>query len=1498
MNSRKLRPGAIRAAVLAVIVAACSRTDAALAPPAAPAATSKHTLASPPKGATPAELAVAAGGLVISADARGTPRLIVATASAPGDASLRAATPEAAAREHLRRFLDVQRATPGALASAVKVGERAVGAGGARLLRFQQRAEGLDVLHGEVKVLLKGDNALAAISGALRETSSARAAASRFSLGAAEALARALTDRFGVAVKPSELRPAGAGPGDWQLLAASAGAAVRLDGPAHARRVLVASGSGLRPAWQLELQGTASSSERGSELFGAVVAADDGAVLERADLTAYDAYQYRVWAETTGDKQPLDGPVGDFTPHPSGVPDGSRPPFIPPVPVTMEGFNHNPDGLVDPWLPAGATQTLGNNVDAYTDQLSPDGFSNGDLRATTTSTGSFGWTYDTALEPVANQGQMMAAVTSAFYVTNWLHDYWYDSGFNEAAGNAQFDNFGRRGVAGDGMKVEVQDAYLAGARNNANVSTPLDGFSPRMQLYVWDGPDTVRTVTLAPGGSIPSGLARYGRQSFDVTADVVLADDGAGTVTDGCQPLTNAVTGMIVLADHGPCNYELQTLNAMNAGAVGLLIADDSGSTTPLILPDDPFISPTITIGTLSITQADGDALKAAMASGPVSAHLLRVKEPDRDPALDTLVISHEWGHYLHRRLTDCGTRQCAAMSEGWGDFVSIHMALRQGDDLDGAYGISRYAGAVLGDLYFGGVRRFPYSTNPAKNALTFRHVTDGVTLPTATPINSFNAGSRNSEVHNAGEIWASLLFEAYADLQRTAQGAGATRTFAQVKRLMADYVVAGMQLAPRDASMTETRDALLAAIEAVDPADSALVAQAFARRGAGSCAVPPTSDTDFAGVVEDFALHSHLVIGQVVVDDSGRSCDADGVLDADERGAVRVKVTNMGGSVASGAVLTLSTTSPGLTFPDGASIALPDLPPHATSQVAITVELGASAPAVATTSVGVQLNEPTGCTATQSTTAVFRTNYDDVFGQSATDGEESLNDDEPAWTPQGPSADTIWSRTVDVAPNHALHGDDSGFQSSTALVSPLFAVAAGVPFTVTFRHRYHFETDTIGIPTAYFDGAVVEISDDSGATWRDVTALGAMPSYGGTLESSNPLGARQAYVFHNPSYPAMDTETLSFGTQLAGKTVRLRFRLGTDVFVGDEGWTLDDLAFSGVTNRPFGALLPDAATCPVPPTANAGPDQAVNSGAGVILDASGSTDADGNALTFQWTQTAGPAVTLSGPLNAVTGFVAPSVAADTVLTFQVKVNDGTFNVTDSVNVTVRAEPPNGAPVANAGADRLVPAGASVFLDASASTDPDGDALTYSWAQTAGPNVALTGPTAAVTGFNAPSVTADTLLTFQVTVSDGRKSSTDSVDVTVQAPPANVAPVANAGADQTVRSGDAVILDGSASSDPEGRPLSYVWSQTSGPQVALTGAGGAIGAFVAPEVKEPAELVFELAVNDGSLGASDTVTVTVGPKGGCGCTGSAGGPELLMLLGSAAWLARRRRRRR
>ncbi|GAB4118708.1 MAG: hypothetical protein Tsb0027_12300 [Wenzhouxiangellaceae bacterium] len=92
---------------------------------------------------------------------------------------------------------------------------------------------------------------------------------------------------------------------------------------------------------------------------------------------------------------------------------------------------------------------------------------------------------------------------------------------------------------------------------------------------------------------------------------------------------------------------------------------------------------------------------------------------------------------------------------------------------------------------------------------------------------------------------------------------------------------------------------------------------------------------------------------------------------------------------------------------------------------------------------------------------------------------------------------------------------------------------------------------------------------------------------------------------------------------------------------------------------------------------------------------------------------------------------------------------------------------------------------------------------------------------------------------------------------------ANTPPVADAGADQSVDEGAVVTLDGSGSSDADTDPLSYNWTQLSGPAVSLSAANTAMPSFTAPQVSSQQALVFELTVEDGFVSASDTVTVTV-----------------------------------
>jgi poly(3-hydroxybutyrate) depolymerase len=184
-------------------------------------------------------------------------------------------------------------------------------------------------------------------------------------------------------------------------------------------------------------------------------------------------------------------------------------------------------------------------------------------------------------------------------------------------------------------------------------------------------------------------------------------------------------------------------------------------------------------------------------------------------------------------------------------------------------------------------------------------------------------------------------------------------------------------------------------------------------------------------------------------------------------------------------------------------------------------------------------------------------------------------------------------------------------------------------------------------------------------------------------------------------------------------------------------------------------------------------------------------------------------------------------------------------------------------PIANAGSDQTVDENDTVSLNASASTDPQNDTLSYSWVQTAGETVALSNTTIVDPSFTAPELTATVTLIFEVTVTDTNlNSSTDSVSIIVNAD--NDAPVSNAGNDQTVDENALVNLTATASTDPENESLSYNWNQLSGTSVVLSDSTSVTPNFTAPELLTSEVLTFELTVTDGANNTnSDSVSINV-----------------------------------
>lgn len=276
------------------------------------------------------------------------------------------------------------------------------------------------------------------------------------------------------------------------------------------------------------------------------------------------------------------------------------------------------------------------------------------------------------------------------------------------------------------------------------------------------------------------------------------------------------------------------------------------------------------------------------------------------------------------------------------------------------------------------------------------------------------------------------------------------------------------------------------------------------------------------------------------------------------------------------------------------------------------------------------------------------------------------------------------------------------------------------------------------------------------------------------------------------------------------------------------------------------------AADVTVAPIANAGGDRAIADtnqadGEQVTLDASASTDADGQIVSYQWfigTQVIATGVTATVTLNDGESFITLVVTDD---------NGNTGS--DAVLVTVLARPQS-FPVANAGADQTVADsdgqfGENVTLNGSASTDSDGTIASYQWIRNGLQIAAGSNPTVRLAD-------GDNTITLQVTDDDGNTAS-DTLLVTVIGSP-QALPLANAGADRSIADSDSapgenVVLDGSASSDADGTIVSYQWI--------LDGVAIATGST--PTVHLPdGENLITLIVSD-ELGntASDVVTITI-----------------------------------
>jgi uncharacterized repeat protein (TIGR01451 family) len=306
-----------------------------------------------------------------------------------------------------------------------------------------------------------------------------------------------------------------------------------------------------------------------------------------------------------------------------------------------------------------------------------------------------------------------------------------------------------------------------------------------------------------------------------------------------------------------------------------------------------------------------------------------------------------------------------------------------------------------------------------------------------------------------------------------------------------------------------------------------------------------------------------------------------------------------------------------------------------------------------------------------------------------------------------------------------------------------------------------------------------------------------------------------------------------------------------------------------------------------LPPTANAGPDQTVALGASVILNGASSSDPEGGALTFQWSfaqKPSGSTATIS-----VTDPVHPTFVVDKAGTYIVQ-----LVVRDPLNAasgpdTVQISTINSRPIANAGPDQTALVTQSVTLDGHLSSDADGDPLTYMWvfAQT---------PPGSAAALNLADPVHPTFVvdkpgnyTARLVVNDGFVNSLpDDAVITTQ----NSPPVARAGPNQTRHVGETAVLDGSASSDVDGDPLTYMWSFTHTP----TGSSATLSdvTVVNPSfvVDRAGTFVVQVIVNDGHVNSTPSTvsisTINSAPVANAGPDQAGNVGQLIQLNGAAS----------
>jgi extracellular elastinolytic metalloproteinase len=485
--------------------------------------------------------------------------------------------------------------------------------------------------------------------------------------------------------------------------------------------------------------------------------------------------------------------------------------------------------------------TRGNNAYAYTD---------------TTGSNSFGYSPNGGADKVfdfpmdLNQDVAEytdASVANLFYMTNKMHDLFYRFGFDEAGRNFQAYNFGK------GEPYTDEDPVLAEARdgagnNNANFATPMDGYAPRMQMYLWNYGYLLSYN--APGdlvGRKPTAgyNVDFGGQfstTMALTSDVVLASP-----LDACTDLNNNnLSGKIALIERGSCDFDDKFKRAQNKGAIAVIIYNPSQSQTIGNMGGD---DSTVTIPGILVDNTEGELIKSKINSQTNVNVSLKYNTFSLDGSLDNGIIAHEYTHGISNRSTGNGyscldaSKANEQMGEGWSDFFALMLTSKANATSADARGMGTYASSQ--PTNGNGIRPAKYSTDFAVNSYTYGD-TNGM---------YFNNGSGLVvDTHSIGFVWATMLWDLhwkFADKYGFSNDIADNMNSgsAQVVKLVSE----AMKIQGCNPTFVSGRDAIIAADNAINNgANKCMIWQTFGKRGLGVNATAGATRGTLPGAISD----------------------------------------------------------------------------------------------------------------------------------------------------------------------------------------------------------------------------------------------------------------------------------------------------------------------------------------------------------------------------------------------------------------------------------------------------------------------------------------------------------------------------------------------------------------------------------------------------------------------------------------------------------------------